>query len=162
MLSICPTKLCNSSVRCWIPCETSSSLENYSESVTTKCLYFACDCHVLFLWNDSMVLIFILPCVAYLTAKVAGILCCLCYILQWCTWNRQSWRYEGGDTRFSIFSLIKLLERWFQLLKWLSCASSDLRFRIVHLLICSKNEDMNGICSVGVWDGIQMGYVIHL
>jgi len=35
-------------------------------------------------------------------------------------------------------------------------------FRVLHLLICSKSEAMDGKCSVGIWDGIQIGCVIHL
>ena len=111
------TKLHNSSVRCWIQVKHPHSWKTIWRPSQLSVCIFACNCHVLFLWNNSMVLIFILPDVAYPSAKAAGILCCLCHLIQWCMWNHWFWRYEGEDTGLGIFSLIKLLKRFFQLLK---------------------------------------------
>lgn len=88
------------------------------------------------LWNDSVLLIFILPCAAYLTAKVAGI---LWYLIQWHLWNHNFWRYEQGDSRFNILSLVKPMERF------ISCARPDLSFRMIRLLIFSKSEGMDRV-----------------
>lgn len=47
-------------------------------------------------------------------------------------------------------------------LEWLRCAHSGLVFRIVHLVTCCKSENTGRIDGDGMWDGVQLRYVIDL